>query len=110
MRKGVFFTMDAVIALYLALVLMSVMMAMAESGKNYSEDSLSLARLSGDLYEVRKYDSTLKPPDFIATGILCDGKELVGSALVLGYGDIERVNWPVKADISTEYEKVCING
>ena len=109
MKKGVFFTMDAVFALYIALLFLSTMMVLLEASKNYSYDSLALARLSRDVYEVRKYNPTVTLPDFISTGSLCDNKEIVGSALVFDYKDIGYdAAWYRMAGISTSYEKVCI--
>jgi len=109
MKKGVFFTMDAVFALYIALLFLSTMMTLLEASKNYSYDSLALARLSRDVYEVRKYNSTATLPDFILNGSDCDGKEIVGSALVFKYNDIGYdAAWSTRAGISTAYEKVCM--
>jgi hypothetical protein len=109
MKKGVFFTMDAVFALYIALLFLSTMIVMLEASKNYSYDSLALARLSRDVYEVRKYNESVSLPSFLLNGSDCDNKEIIGSALVFNYNDIGYdAAWYNMAGISTAYEKVCI--
>jgi len=115
MRKGVFFTMDAVFALYIAFLFMSTMMVLLESGKNYSNDSLTIVRLSRDVYEVKKYAPGLELPNvnitFVKTGSACDGKDYISSAIVLGYNDTAYdASWQSKSNVTTKFEKVCING
>ena len=113
MRKGVVFTMDAVFALYLSFLIMSTLIIVLEANTNYSDDSLALARLSRDVYEVKKYDQVMKLPNFLSNGSLCDDKSHidVGSAIVLGYDDTAYdANWQSKSNVTTKSEKVCLNG
>lgn len=109
MKRGVLFTMDAVFALYIALLFLSTMMVLLEASKNYSSDSLTLARISRDVYEVKRYNASLKMPGFVLTGSDCSLKETVGSALVFNYNDIGYdAAWYTRAGVSTSYEQVCI--
>jgi len=111
MKKGVVFTMDAVFALYLSLVLMSTMMVLLEANKNYSEDSLALARLARDVYEIKRYNPSITLPSFIKTGTSCDSSSSVGSARVLYYRDIQvSKDWIKSTYTGTTYEKVCVSG
>jgi hypothetical protein len=113
MRRGVVFTMDAVYALYISFLLMSTLIIVLEANTNYSDDSLALARLSRDFYEVRKYNSTLILPSFVLNGTDCDvpSKSYIGSALVLGYKDTAYdANWQSKSNVTTKFEKVCFYG
>ncbi len=109
MKKGVFFTMDAVFALYIALLFLGTMMVMLEASKNYSYDSLAVARIARDLYEVRRYNASISLPSFVMNGSDCDSKEIVGSALAFNYNDIGYDSaWYGRSGVSTAYEKVCI--
>jgi hypothetical protein len=111
MRKGVFFTMDAVLAFYLALIFMSTFMFLIESSQNYTDDALSLQRLSRDICEVRQYDETSNLPDFISPESECDNADSMGSALIFICADIEEEDWQLQSEISTYSSGVwCING
>ena len=108
MRKGIFFTMDAVIAFYLALILLSTFLFLMESSQNYSEDFLSLQRLSRDVYEIQQYDDEISLPEFLSDD--CGEAYSVGSALIFTYEDIELGGWPQKSEILTYSSEVCIRG
>jgi uncharacterized membrane protein YdfJ with MMPL/SSD domain len=111
MRKGIVFTMDAVYALYISFLIMSTLIIVLEANTNYSDDSLALARLSRDVYEVKKYDQVMKLPNFVLNGSDCDGKSYIGSAIVFGYNDTANdANWQSKSNVTTKSEKVCLNG
>ena len=99
--------MDAVFALYISLLFMSTMMVLLESSNNYSEDSLALSRLAGDVYEVAKYAPITDLPSFIANN--CDNAEEVGSAAIAAYGDIQNLTWTTKSAIILSPHKVCLN-
>jgi hypothetical protein len=109
MRKGIVFTMDAILALYIALLFMSIMMVLLETNQNYSNDSLSLARLSRDVFEVRKYNPSVTLPSFIATGSACSGKGTIGSVFLV-YSDIQTSTWNTQSGPVPGSEKVCMNG
>jgi len=112
MRRGIVFTMDAVFALYISLLFMSTMLVLLETGRNYSDDSLALSRLSRDVYEVKRYVPDLMLPNenitFITTGSACNLYDSVGSAMILRYSDIQKKPWTSKSNVSMAYEKVCI--
>ena len=122
MRKGFVFTMDAVFALYITLMSVSILVTMLETRSTHSDDSLLLARLASDVSEVKGYNPSVTLPSFIATGSACVGKASVSSILVFSYGDIQTdpvyqydpVNdpgWTVNSSVSlNSSEKVCMNG
>lgn len=97
MKKGIVFTMDAVFALYVALILTTTFFFMFEARQS-SEDLYHLSRLARDVYEVN-YSSggtltSITLPAGLSTS--CAGKNLtaVESAVVyktggnLGYQNI----------------------
>ena len=111
MKKGVVFTMDAAFALYISFLFMSMMIVILEANTNYSDDSLALVRLSRDVYEIKKYDSVMKLPNFVLNGSDCDSKNNIGSAIVFGYGDTAHdADWQSRSNVTTKFEKVCFNG
>ena len=111
MKKGVVFTMDAVFALYLSLLVMMNLMIFFESNKNYSDNSLALSRLSRDVFEVKRYAPSATLPTFIKIGSpTCDLYSTVGSATVLSYGDIQAGTLGAKSAISLASWKVCTDG
>lgn len=108
MKKGIFFTMDAVFGLYLSFLLMGTMIILLEANTNYSEDSLALARLAKDLSLVREYNPSLTLPSFIKQGTDCAGKDLIASAPSFAYGDVQYdESWNRKSNIIITYETVC---
>ena len=87
MRKGVVFTMDAVFALYVALLLLTTFFFMLEA-KQSSEDIFYLSRIARDVYEVN-YSSEGTASIILPSGLStsCTGKNLTAVEPAVVYDD-----------------------
>ena len=76
MKKGIFFSMDAAMAVILALMVVAVMISTMEVSKlNSNDDVLVYSRIARDVYEIQYQDDSAIIPVWINQN--CDDAGLV---------------------------------
>ena len=86
-KRGIFFTIDAVFALYIAMLLMTAFMVVLQTQEQTSDDLLKLSRLARDVHEIRKENPGAALPTGFSEGAACGEGKTVGSAFILVYNE-----------------------
>jgi hypothetical protein len=70
MRKGIFASMDAVMAIILTMIVISTAFAVLELTEQ-EDNTLELSRLARDVYEVQYHETTAVLPAWVKTDAEC---------------------------------------
>ncbi len=102
MKKAIVFTMDAVFALYIFLIVMSTYLFLLQA-QPQQEDMLMLSRLARDGYEVEWWGGTVDSTKFpwLAFDTACNNKKIVGSE--------EAIVYDSNGLLTTVTKRVCIS-
>jgi len=100
MRRGIVFTMDAVFAILILMVMMTTVITLLEIHSKNLDSTLALSRLARDVYEVEYYESGVTFPTWISTGNECDNSENVVSERAVVYAG--------HGSLTTVVKRVCI--
>lgn len=100
MRKGFVFTMDAVFAILLLLVMMTTVITLLEVHSKNLDGTLILSRLARDVYEMEYYESGVTLPTWVYTGSECDNSENIVSERAVVYAG--------QGSLTTVVKRVCV--
>jgi hypothetical protein len=86
MKKAIVFTMDAVFALYIFLIVASTFLFVLQS-QTQNEDMLTLSRIARDVYETRFYGGTVDSTKFpwLEFDAACGTKKIISSEEAIVY-------------------------
>ena len=101
-KRGIIFSIDAVFALYIALLLMTAFLAIIQTQSQTNEDLLKLSRLARDVHEIRQQNPSASVPPGFSEGATCDVADTVGSAFLLVYDETSN-----KVTISSQ--RICLS-
>ena len=104
MKKGIVFSMDAMYAFYIVLLLMGVLVVMLETQSNSGKTFYDLSRVARDVYEL-KYSGQLIPGSFGIIVNNCDDAKIIASTRALTYGDISPLG---RAQVTENITTVCM--
>ena len=112
--KGFVFTMDAAYAFYLVLVLMAASLAVFEYSAQSSEETLRLARLARDAYDIGYYNSRYAMPNNIPSWLkwqagACNNANVVGAHSGVVY-NANQVPAVAGDELQVFTAVVCIDG
>jgi hypothetical protein len=101
-KRGIVFSIDAVFALYIALLLVAAFVTVIQVQGQTNEDLLKLSRLARDIHGIRQDNPGAALPTGFAEGSACDDAETVGSAFLLVYNN--------SADaVTVSSQRICIS-
>ena len=101
--KGLVFSIDAVFALYIAILLTTAFVAVMQTQTQTNEDLLKLSRLARDIYQMRQHSPGAGLPSEFSEGNNCNDAKTVGSSFIIVYN--EDTN-----KVEAAYQKVCLSG
>ena len=113
-KPGFVFTMDAAYAFYLVLVLMAASLAVFEYSAQSSEETLRLARLARDVYDIGYYNSRFAMPNSIPAWLkwqagACNNANVVGAHSGIVYNS-NQAQGVIGDELQVFTAVVCIDG
>lgn len=84
MKKGIIFTLDAVVGILIMLMFISMTVTLIET-QSQTDSILYLSRLARDVYEVRYYGSVISMPSWLSEGQACDNSNQVAVERAIVY-------------------------
>lgn len=81
------FTLDAVFALYVLLIVASTVAVVFASTTQSADSTLELSRLARDVFEVKTYSPGYTPPAWLKTDAACNNAANVGVESAVVYVD-----------------------
>jgi hypothetical protein len=109
MRRGFVFSLDAVFALYVAMLAVTSFVILLEvhGQSGVSQTNVEMFRLARDVYEVRQYNPAATLPSWLSES--CSSAAYVGSVNAVYYKSISG-NVGTYAGIDVKNQKVCVVG
>jgi len=102
-QRGIMFSIDAVFALYIALILTTAFAVVLQAQEQTTDDMLTLSRLARDYYNIKEETPGAPLPGDLLQGAACNSNKVAGSALVFVYN-------PATNQVETSSQVVCVSG